>query len=64
MSRRIARACASPVQLHTFADAGHGLCYIMYPRRYEKICIDFLWQQSALVPYLARSEFACSVHKG
>ena len=62
MSRHIAEQCASPVQLHTFADAGHGLCYIMYPRQYEKVCVDFLWEQPALRPHLERSEFATTVH--
>ncbi len=62
MSRHIASCAAGDVQLHTFPDAGHGLCYIMDPRRYEKICVDFLWSSPALIPHLERSEFAQMVH--
>lgn len=62
MSRRIYQNCASPVQLHTFANAGHGLCYILEPRRYEKICVNFLWSIPDLIPHLENSEFATSVH--
>ena len=62
MSRHIASCVADNVQLHTFPDAGHGLCYIMDPRRYEKICVDFLWSSPALVPHLEKSEFAKMVH--
>lgn len=63
MSRHIAQNCTSPIELHTFAEAGHGLCYIQDPRRYEKICVDFLWRIPSLVPHLQLSEFARSVHR-
>lgn len=62
MSREIYKNCASPAQLHTFADAGHGLCYIMEPRRYEKICVDFLWSVPSLKEHLEHSKFATEVH--
>lgn len=62
MSHEIYRNCRSEAQLHTFPDAGHGLCYILDPRRYEKICVDFLWSIEALRPYLEQSEFAKNVH--
>ncbi len=42
MSVEIAVHCASPVTVHTFPDAGHGLCYMTDPRRYERIVYDFL----------------------
>lgn len=42
MSKEIAANCAGPVVLQTFPDAGHGLCYITDPRRYERIILDFL----------------------
>ncbi len=63
MSREIFKNCGSPAQLHTFPDAGHGLCYILDPRRYEKLCVDFLWTVKALHPSLEQSEFASSVHE-
>lgn len=42
MSREIAKNCASRMELHTFPDAGHGLCYMTDPRRYERVVYDFL----------------------
>lgn len=41
MSKEIYAGCADHAQLHTFPDAGHGLCYIIDPPHYEKICQDF-----------------------
>lgn len=61
MSREIHQNCRELSQLHTFPDAGHGLCYIHDPRRYEKICVDFLWDIEALRPFLDRSEFVKSI---
>ncbi len=63
MSREIYSHCAGSAQLHTFPDAGHGLCYILDPRRYEKLCVDFLWSAASLRPCLEQSEFAVSVHE-
>lgn len=42
MSHEIAANCAGPVELHTYPGAGHGLCYITDPLRYEKNVLDFL----------------------
>ena len=42
MSLEIAACCSSPVQVATFPGAGHGLCYITDPIRYEKIVCNFL----------------------
>lgn len=62
MSREIRAGCEDRIQLHTFPDAGHGLSYLTDPRRYEKICVDFLWQLPALENHLQRSEFATDLH--
>lgn len=42
MSEEIRNACASPVTLCTFPEAGHGLSYIIDPKRYEQAALDFL----------------------
>ena len=42
MSLEIAVCCASRVQVATFPNAGHGLCYITDPVRYEKTVCSFL----------------------
>lgn len=57
MSRKIYAACASNAQLHTFPDAGHGLCYMTDPLRYEEVTTRFLWDISALKPHMAQSEY-------
>ncbi len=62
MSREISSNCGCKIEFYTFPDAGHGLCYIMDPKRYEKICVDFLWNMEPLHPALEQSEFARKVH--
>lgn len=42
MSHEIAENCAGPVTLYTFPGAGHGLCYMVDPKRYERIICQFL----------------------
>lgn len=42
MSHEIAKCCTSPVTVQTFPDAGHGLCYMTDPKRYEYVVYDFL----------------------
>ena len=42
MSLEIAACCASRVQVVTFPQAGHGLCYITDPKRYERSVYEFL----------------------
>ena len=42
MSREIHDNSNGCTQLYTFPGAGHGLCYMVAPREYEKICIEFL----------------------
>ena len=48
MSLEIAACCASRVQVITFPEAGHGLCYITDPIRYERIVYEFLNSVPAL----------------
>lgn len=57
MSRQICDACASPAQLHTFPDAGHGLCYMTDPLRYEDIVTRFLNGIEALQPHMSQNEY-------
>lgn len=57
MSREIYKACQSPAELHTFPGAGHGLCYITDPIRYEEATTRFLWNIPGLKPYMKDSEF-------
>jgi pimeloyl-ACP methyl ester carboxylesterase len=42
MTHEIATECNSYIEVQTFRDAGHGLCYINDPGRYEKVIYDFL----------------------
>lgn len=42
MSHEIAAVCASPVTVQTYPEAGHGLCYMTDPRRYERDVCNFL----------------------
>ena len=42
MSQEIALHCASPVTVEIFPDAGHGLCYVNDPRKYEHAIVSFL----------------------
>ena len=58
MSKKIASACVSPVQLEIIPDAGHGLCYMMDPVRYETSAVRFLWKIKALETYLIQNNFA------
>ncbi len=48
MSHEIAAHCASPVNVQTFPDAGHGLCYMVDPKRYERVVYEFLCSVPAL----------------
>ena len=44
MSKTLSRSGASNITLELFPDAGHGLCYMIIPDRYEKAVSDFLHQ--------------------
>lgn len=47
MSREIKEACASSVTLEVIPGAGHGLCYMVEPKRYEEATVKFI---QAIVP--------------
>ena len=57
MSEQIATACASDVQLHIFPGAGHGLCYMTDPVRYEAVTVGFLWKLPQLHAHMQSSQF-------
>ncbi len=57
MSKEIFKNCASPARLHTFPDAGHGLCYMVDPLRYEAVTVDFLMSIPSLRPHLENSNY-------
>jgi hypothetical protein len=42
MSQQIYDACASDKELHTFPGAGHAMCYLEDPQRYEAIVGGFI----------------------
>lgn len=42
MSRKIHENSNGCTRLETFPEAGHGLCYMIDPIRYEKVCNEFL----------------------
>ncbi len=52
MSKAIANACAAAVQLDIIPGAGHGLCYMTDPVRYEEAVRQFLKKIPALRSYL------------
>lgn len=52
MSQEIAENCASSVTLELFPGAGHGLCYMTDPDRYEAVAIQFMHRIPPLLPYL------------
>ncbi len=55
MSKNILNRCRSSAQLHTFPDAGHGLCYMLDPVRYETVVVRFLWEMPMLRPCMEGS---------
>ena len=57
MSLRIFENCVSAAQLHTFPYAGHGLCYMTDPLRYERIVTGFLWDIPALKKHMSENEY-------
>lgn len=50
MSEEIAKACKSPITFVSIPEAGHGLCYMVDPKRYEaeteKFILSILNEQS------------------
>ena len=63
MSRDIYEHCRSHAQLHTFPNAGHGLCYMTDPVRYEIITISFLASIPRLREHIRKSEYVRSFLK-
>ena len=64
MSRKIYEACASSAQIYTFEDAGHGLCYMVDPGKYELATVKFLWQVSCLQKHLRNNMFSMELING
>lgn len=60
MSTEIAGACASRVTIRTFPGAGHGLSYMVDPRRYEREIFAFLSRIPAISPWI-REDFKNSL---
>ena len=56
MSLEIASACASRVEVATFPIAGHGLCYMTDPLRYENVVCNFLRSIPAIADFI-REEY-------
>ena len=52
MSQHLYDAARGTATLETFPNAGHGLCYMADPPRYEKIIYQFLKNQPALKDHL------------
>lgn len=52
MSRQIHEQSNGCTTFETFPDADHGLCYIVNPKRYERICTDFLTSIPSLRQYM------------
>lgn len=50
MSGEIARACNGRVSRATFPGAGHGLSYMLDPKRYEKLTGDFIEKCTEKIP--------------
>lgn len=53
MSTEIAACNASRTVVHTFPGAGHGLCYLIDPLRYEKVVYDFLMSVPSVAPFIS-----------
>ena len=57
MSKAIHSANPDLIRLHTFPYAGHGLCYMTDPIRYEQIVTRFLWDITALKRYMTGNTY-------
>ena len=62
MSRNIAKANAS-CRLVTVPDAGHGLCYTVDPKGYERAVYEFLASLPALKAHMENNEYVADVLK-
>lgn len=50
MSLELAAVCASRINVATFPEAGHGLCYMTDPVRYESVVCNFLLSIPSVAP--------------
>lgn len=57
MSHAIYKNCPEGSKLVTFPDAGHGLCYILHPKDYERAAVEFLYQQPLLREHMMHNSF-------
>ncbi len=57
MSKNILSCCKGSAQLHTFPDAGHGLCYMVDPLRYEAVVVRFLYELKTLRTFMESAEY-------
>lgn len=64
MSRQIAASCISYHELHTFPDAGHGLCYTIDPAHYEDVVVHFLHSIPKLQKHMENNAFSMEILKG
>lgn len=55
MSAEIAACSASASTVHTFPGAGHGLCYLTDPLRYEQVIFEFLQTVPEIAPAISEN---------
>ncbi len=58
MSRAIYSNCGDLAQLHTFPGAGHGLCYMVDPIRYETVTVRFFAELPGISEHLKANDYA------
>ena len=63
MSHEIARANPEQITVVTFPNAGHGLCYMTDPRRYEYVICQFLCRIPAIQTHI-RKDYLKQVFEG
>ncbi len=61
MSQEIFEACKDNARLHLFANAGHGLCYMVDPVRYETVTVEFLRSIPQLKSHFDNNAYAQKV---
>lgn len=57
MSRKIHDSSNGCTSIEIFPDAGHGLSYTLWPKRYEQVCFDFLMQFPVLTKHICAENF-------
>lgn len=61
MSKKIFEACKDNARLHLFENAGHGLCYMVDPVRYETVTVEFLRSIPQLKAHFDKNSYAQKV---